>query len=82
MYKEEMLSRQQLEGDNEGLREQLSEAHETTSHLTSRATELQDKWEDCSVLLKEAQVRTCMQSVQPHSHYYSNNTMDGTCYIP
>lgn len=56
VYREEMLSRQQLEGENESLREQLNEAHETTSHLTSHVAELQDKYEDCSVLLKETQV--------------------------
>lgn len=51
-----MLSRQQLEGENESLRDQLNEAHENTSHLQSHVSDLQDKCEECSVLLKEAQV--------------------------
>ena len=51
-----MSSRQQLEGENESLREQLTEAHESAAQLTSHVTELQDKYEECSVLLKEAQV--------------------------
>ena len=50
------MSRQQLEGENESLREQLSESHDATAQLTSHVTELQDKCEECSVLLKEAQV--------------------------
>lgn len=56
VYREEMLSRQQLEGENESLRDQLNEAHENTSHLQSHVSELQDKYEECSVLLKETQV--------------------------
>lgn len=56
VYREEMLSRQQLEGENESLRDQLNEAHENTSHLQSHVSDLQDKYEECSVLLKEAQV--------------------------
>ena len=54
-FREEVLSRQQLEAENESLREQLAEAHETTAQLTSHVADLQDKWEECSVHLKEAQ---------------------------
>ena len=55
-YREQLLSGQQLEEENESLREQLTEAQETTSHLSSHVNELHDKYEECSVLLKETQV--------------------------
>ena len=59
---EECLSRQQTEGEAEGLRDQLAEAHESAAQLNSHVSELQTKWEECSVLLKEAQV-SCVQSL-------------------
>ena len=54
-FREELLSREQLLSETESLREQLTEAHETAAQLTSHVAELQEKWEECSVHLKEAQ---------------------------
>lgn len=68
MYREEMLSRQQLEGENESLRDQLNEAHENTSHIQSHVSELQDKYEECSILLKEAQV--CLMPLVLYGSYH------------
>ena len=72
-----MLSRQQLEGETESLRDQLLEAQDTSAQLTSQVTELQDKWEECSVLLKEAQVSLWKHRVFSHVYTYK-----GYLYIP
>ena len=71
------MSHQQLEAENESLREQLTEAHETTAQLTSHMAELQDKWEETSVHLKEAQDEIqSLKETSVHRYiqciYYSN----------